>query len=180
LKGRLGSLATANPPNAFSILTPRGRVQLSDAKKNPNIELVYNNMVGLVVKAIGVLNNSKGQVPTTKKSYGMVSAVIGSAPTTTGSLPLALSEPVIVSTTAFFNNQVSQVSTSYSENVIAHEQELLSHSSEKTTNDSISLDDEGGDDDGSDEDEADDDEESDESTDVESNEDNAGEEGTNE
>jgi hypothetical protein len=174
LKARLGSLATANPPNVFSILTPRGRLQLSDAKKNPNIELVYNNKVGLVVKAIGVLNNSKGQVPITNKTYGLVSAVVGSAPTTTGSLPLALSDSVIISTTAFFNAQVTQINTLYSESIMAQELELnQSETSSGTTNNhSVNLEDEPGDDDGSDEDDdTEDEEDNEDSSEDESNED---------
>lgn len=151
LKARLGSLAVANKSNDFSILTPRGRIQLSDAKKNANIDLIYNNKVGLIVKVVGVLNNSKGQVAMDGKPYGAVSAVIGSAPTTTALRPLALSEPAITSSVAFFNSVVSQINNLYSESAINQEIELLKKASpltENSNNDTPHLDDTSGDDDG--------------------------------
>jgi hypothetical protein len=124
-KARLGVLAMVNKPSAFSILTPRGRLVLSTPAKKPNIDLIYNNKIGLAIKAVGVLNNSKGQVDIDEHFYGLVSAVIGSAPTETNIAPLAFTDPPILSTSGFFKATVSNINTGYSETDISIEQETM-------------------------------------------------------
>lgn len=154
LKGRIGSLVKANKPNAFLILTPRGRLTLSNPKKNPNVDMVYNNKVGLVVKALGVLNNSKGQVNITDTTYGLVSAIVGSAPTTTTTVPLVYSDVEITSTALLYNSLLSTVQTTYSEQVMSAEEKTLESEQSSTVETSsgvaVDFDSEVGDDDGDD------------------------------
>lgn len=167
LRAQLGSLALFNGPRAFAILTPRGRIELADAKRNPNVELIYNNKVGLTVRAVGVLSNSKGQVNVTDKNYGLVSAVIGSFPTTTSTLPLVFSDPIMISTAAFFASLVGDINTAYSENILVEEETRMAADAADTAGDSdasndrdvtgIGVDEEGDDDEGNDIDNDDDD-----------------------
>lgn len=149
LNARLGSFATFNNSTAFSLLTPRGCIQLTDAKKEPNMRVIYNNKIGLVVNVVGGLNNSKGHVSLNNKSYGLVSAVIGSSPTTTTVAPLAFSEPLFTTTTAWFNAQLAEVNTTYSERIMTQiEHEMLSEPDEIASNDAVNLEHALGDDDG--------------------------------
>lgn len=173
LKAKLGSLVTANKPNAFVILTPRGSVTLSDPKKNADVEVIYNNKAGLAVKALGTLDNSKGQVIMTEKKYGTVSAVIGSSPILVETIPYVFSDAVFLSTASFFNAETAQINSSYSESIITEEESLMSTDAADTTgdinqsddSDAASLSDDAGDDDG---DEDEDDEDSDDSEDNDS------------
>lgn len=193
LKAKLGSLATANKPNAFAILTPRGRITLTDAKKNSDIEVIYNNKIGLVVKAIGVLNNSKGEITLTDKQYGTVSAVIGSSPILVSTMPDVFSNPAFISTAAFFSEQVSKVSTDYSEPLMLEEENLMAADASDTSGDTnaseasdvTNLVNEEGDDDGDEDDEDEDDEDEGENnndvdTDQESNSESDSEDSSNE
>lgn len=126
LKARLGSLVLENKIGAFAILTPRGRIELSEPQKNPNIDLSYNNKSGLVVKATGVLKNSQGQVSIGNKIYGIVSAIIGSSPTTMLAIPLALSDAAVVRTGVFFKTAFFEVNNTYNESIISVEEHTLS------------------------------------------------------
>jgi hypothetical protein len=154
LKAKLGSLAKANKPRAFAILTPRGRIVLSDPAKSPNVDLIYNNRIGLAVKAVGLLNNAKGQVILTDKIDGLVSAIVGSSPTTTTIAPLAFSDLVITHTNGFFNSQISEINTVYNEKTITEEKAFMSSDASDSAADTnakdadIALSNQNGDDDG--------------------------------
>lgn len=165
LKAKLGSLASENKAGAFVILTPRGRLVLLDPKKDPNIELIYNNMVGLAVKAVGILSNSKGQVSIKdNQHFGSVSAVIGSAPILVSTLPFAFTEDEFVSTGLFFTSLMTNINTVYDQNMLTEEEKLLSTESSSQDSDASAgeipnFDTTKGEDDGDVEDEEDDDDE---------------------
>ena len=133
---KLGALALFNKPSAFAIVTPRGRIELANAKANPNVELIYNNKDGLTVKAVGILSNSKGQVTLTEQNYGLTSAVVGSSPTTTTSLPFIFTDVIMRSTASSFSFLVDTVNTGYSENIITEEENSMESDAADTSGDS--------------------------------------------
>ena len=165
LKATMGSLAKMNKPGAFKILTPRGRIELSDPQKSPTAEVVYDKKSGLAVKALGTLTNSKGNVGLTDALYGLVSTVTGSTPITTTVVPSVYSEAWVTSTYGFYDSEYSSVDTSYSEDVMASEESLYeseeasytSDKSDEDASDTAAVDDGDGDDDGDDSDDDDDD-----------------------
>lgn len=124
LKATMGTLVHANEPKSFLILTPRGHVELFDPKKSAQIELLYNNKDGLIVKAVGRLINSKGQVLLTETIYGLVSAMVGSIPTITEVPPLAFSDAAMKSINYFFNSVLPTTETSFDERILDSERSL--------------------------------------------------------
>jgi hypothetical protein len=132
LKATMGSLVKANKPGAFKILTPRGNIEFTDPVKNPTAEVIYNNKTGLAVKALGTLNNSKGQVTLSEANYGLVNAATGSAPTLTTTVPLIFSEAWVAGTYSYYDSIYSTIDTAYRESILDEEQSL--YQSEETSN----------------------------------------------
>lgn len=129
IQGKLGSMIKVNPAKSFVLLTPRGRIILSDPKRSPDFLIDYNNRTGLIVKAVAIMNNSKGQKKLTSLSFGEVSAVIGSEPATTTTKPLALSEPDVITTQSLYDMLKFKVDTIYSDDFILEELSAKPHSS---------------------------------------------------
>ena len=138
LKATFGSLVTANQPSFFSILTPRGRLMMT-SPKNPNLEMLYNNKVGLVAMAEGLLSTDKGQVTLTQGLYGLVSAILGSSPTTTLIKPMCMDDPNLVSTSTFFKSTRGSVDTTYSELFMSEEDHELTRDGGDTAEESIAT-----------------------------------------